>query len=217
MALCSAVTKAQEAKVYTANSSNGQILEVFFDPLDSKVVNTDANRRVSLRSVRVRDDGVEGVHLIVCDTLAGQVLFYQDSMGDGQVISSASSRHPNLPDGASLDFDGNIFLVSSGKDESLARVAQVWVILRDPTCTSGCLPGGYTEPLGLIDDHVGDDHDAGLQDDDDDDDDHQFLVETLIARSTAGLLTAGDLLVLSRRPAMLLRYRLRTSRRSLPR
>ncbi|MFO0984032.1 MAG: DUF6689 family protein [Planctomycetota bacterium] len=200
VALCSAATQAQEARAFAANSSNGEIREVFFDSLDSRVVNTDATRRVNLRSLRIRDDGAEGVHLIACDTLAGEVLFYRDSIGDGQVISSAAPDHPTLPDGAVLDFEGNLFLVSSGKGHANSKTARVWVILRDPSCSSGCLPGGYIEPFGLIDDQVG-------GHDDDEEEDDGVLADTLIVRSSAGLLGAGDLLVLCREPAMLLRYR----------
>jgi hypothetical protein len=189
---------AQEARFFAANSSNGRILSVTFDPPGTTVVNTDANQRTSLRSLAIRDDGVNGIQLIACDTLAGEVLLYAGAAGDGQIISSASPDHPILPDGASLDAEGNVFLVSSGTGADNSKSGQVWVILRDPGCTD-CLPGGYREPFGLIDDLEGRHLDGH--------DDVVLLAETLVVRTNAGVLAAGDLLVLVTDPPMLLRYR----------
>src|SRR6185503_17513821 len=75
--------RAQVAHVVCANSSNGRILELSFDPPGSTVLNTDASRRVGLVSLLFRDDGAAGVHLLAADRKRGQVLFYSDSSGDG--------------------------------------------------------------------------------------------------------------------------------------
>src|SRR5688572_6443547 len=152
MTFACAVLPAQEARVYSANSSNGQIVLVTFDPPGTTVVNTDANQRTSLRALAIRDDGVDGIHLIVCDTNGGEVVFYGDAAGNGEVVASAEDDGPALPDGVSIDSDGNLALVTSGPGNSGAKTAQVWVVLRDPACDGGgggsCLPGGYRAPLG---------------------------------------------------------------------
>ncbi len=193
---------AQEAKVFAVNSSNNRILAVSFDPPGTRVLNTDANQRASLRGLAVLDAGVKGIHLVVCDTLRGEVLFYENSLGKGQVISSgADPGHPARPDGLSLDFSKHAFLVSSGPGDSQQHVAEVWVIRRDPQ--SGGSPGGYQGPPGLIDREVEvatvvNDQDVNLP--------VEELEQTLAVKSSAGLLSAGDLLVLASEPAALLRY-----------
>lgn len=208
LVVVSAPARAQSAKVYGANSSNGNIYLVGFTPPGVTVVNDDASMRTAIRALAIRDDGVDGLHLIVCDTGGGDVLFYENASGSGQVITSASSGStPSLPDGVSLDADGNIFLVSSGPGAASTKVAEVWTILRDSDCPDpmrgDCLAGGYRRPLGLIDGSVEaqteiDGHPATLEVDQ--------LEETLVALAAGGAIGAGDLLALSRSPAALLRY-----------
>lgn len=147
---------AQDARVYAANSSNGRIQLVSFAPPSSTTVNSDENQRTSLRSLAIRDDGVDGAHLIACDTLGGEVVFYAGAAGDGATIVSADGGGPALPDGVSLDPEGNLVLVSSGPGAAGQKIAQVWIVLRDLGDGAGhdALAGGYREPLGLLDDEV---------------------------------------------------------------
>jgi hypothetical protein len=198
--------QAQDARVYSANSSNGNILLVSFDPPGTTVVNTDANQRTKLSALQIRDDGVDGIHLIACDTQAGELLFYANAVGNALVIAD-SSDGPALPDGVSIDAAGNLAFVSSGTGGASQKVAQVWVALRDPACDGGgasCRPGGYRAPLGLLDDDVAATTEIGgvptlIA--------AETLEETARVPATSGLLTAGDLLVVSSSPAMVLRYR----------
>jgi len=118
---------------YSTNSSNDQILRLDFDTGTSVVVNTDAGQRVRLEGIAVRDDGTTQ-HLLVCDRGASEVLFYENAVGAGQIITTAI-EHANS---VSLDLAGNAYVVSTPK-------RQVWKL---PIGGQG--PGGYGAPL-LID------------------------------------------------------------------
>jgi hypothetical protein len=199
---------AQDARVYTANSSNGRIELLTFDPPSATTVNTDANQRTTLRSLVIRDDGVGGSNLVACDTQAGEVVFYAGSAGDGVKIVSAGDGGPSFPDGASLDVDGNLFLVSSANGNGNTKTAQAWVVLRDlgDSGSSGfpALPGGYRKPFGKMDGEVKATTPIGGVD--------TLLTvhaleDTFRVPAAAGVLASGDLLVVASDPAMLLRYR----------
>ena len=98
-----APSKAQNARVYVANSSNSRIELVQFDPISTTVVNNDANLLAQVRDISIRDDGLDGVNLIVCDRNGGKVVFYQNASGLGQIIFyEAIAAGPDRPDGASL-------------------------------------------------------------------------------------------------------------------
>ena len=201
-----APSKAQNARVYVANSSNSRIELVQFDPISTTVVNNDANLLAQVRDISIRDDGLDGVNLIVCDRNGGKVVFYQNASGLGQIIiDEAIAAGPDRPDGASLDLFGNLFVMDSGQGNS-SGASGVWAVARDSGCPDPmrpeCLNGGYRAPLGLIDAQVqiateiaGN---AALIDAD-------LLPESLVSKSTTGLLQTGDLLVLTN-PAALLRY-----------
>ncbi len=197
---------AQSAKVYVANSANSRVLQVQFDPASAIVVIDDANLLTQVRDIAIRDNGLNGSSLIVCDRNGGRIAFYQNASGTGQLIYHANTMAgPERPDGMSLDLAGNIFVMNSGQGSS-GGVSQVWAIKRDPGCpTPGgpqCLPGGYRAPLGLIDPNVRVLTQFGgvptlVQ--------AELLPESMVARSTAGVLQAGDLLVLTQ-PGALIRY-----------
>ncbi len=195
---------AQSAKVYVANSSNSRVLQVQFDPASAVVVIDDPNLLTQVRDIAIRDNGLNGSSLMVCDRNGGRIAFYQNASGTGQLIYNANTMAgPERPDGMSLDLAGNIFVMNSGQGSS-GGVSQVWAIKRDPACPGGpqCLPGGYRAPLGLIDPNVRILTQFGgvptlVQ--------AELLPETLVARSTAGVLQAGDLLVLTE-PGALIRY-----------
>jgi hypothetical protein len=118
---------------YSTNSSNDQILKLAFDTGASVVVNTDAAQRVRLEGLAVRDDGT-AQHLVVCDRGSGEVLFYENAAGAGQVITAAIDH----PHSVSLDQAGNAYVVSTPQ-------RQVWKL---PIGGQG--PGGYGAPV-LID------------------------------------------------------------------
>src|SRR5262249_21366121 len=106
------------------------------------------------------------------------VLFYANAQGTGQVITT---QIPG-PDGPSLDSSGNLYLVSAG---SRGVPSGVWKIPH--TGCGGCV-GGYGSPEQIA--ATG----------------SNILVDSLVVRSAAGSLAVGDLLVLSRSPARVLRY-----------
>jgi hypothetical protein len=199
-----ATSRGQDALIYAADSTNGQLKQVQFDPPQSTTFNTDVSLRIDLRSLTIRDDGVGGIHLIVCDTRSGDVLDYPGT-GTGATIMSRGKGGPEFPDGVSLDPTGNLTVVSS-TNADCDNTSQVWVILRDLGDGAGhcSLPGGYRTPLGLLDDDVtgvtqigGSDVEVVAE----------HLEETLRVGTSAGALSAGDLLVVCSKPAMLLRYR----------
>src|SRR5262245_39926758 len=107
---------AQDARVYVANSANSRILGVQFDPPTLTVLNDDANALRQARDIALRDDGLQGANLIVCDRNGGRVVFYQSASGTGQVIfDRAVMAGPARPDGASLDRAGNLYVMNSGQ------------------------------------------------------------------------------------------------------
>src|SRR5262245_61832676 len=113
-ALFPALLPAQDARVVTANSSNGRILDLRFDPPGSTVLNTDASSRVGLQSLVFRDDGAAGVHLFAADKQRGQVVFYSGGVGQGAIVlDGATPTHPKYPDGLSLDARDDLFGTSS--------------------------------------------------------------------------------------------------------
>lgn len=196
---------AQNAKVYVANSSNSRILSVQFDPPATTLVNADANRLTQVRDIAIRDDGLDGLNLIAADRNGGQVVFYANAAGAGQVICDCTAAGPERPDGLSLDLAGNLFVMNSGQGSS-GGVSQVWAIWRDPSCGqpggADCRPGGYRGAPGLIDHDVQVATTIGgspalLR--------AESLPESLVVTSNTGVLTAGDVLVLTH-PASLLRY-----------
>jgi len=198
---------AQNARVVSANASNGKILEITFNPPGSTQLNTDANTHVSLQSIVFREDGAQGIHLVVADSSAGEVLFYANGVGNGQVVFDATSPGaPVHPDGLSQDPAHNLFGVTSATGASSTAVPRVWVLRRDAGCpgaSAGCLPGGYVGPVAYLDDLVEATTLIGgvptvLEAD--------LLAETVVVDASAGLLVPGDLLVLCSSPAMLLRY-----------
>jgi hypothetical protein len=190
--------------VISANSSNGRILELSFDPPGSTVLNTDAGSRVGLVSLLFRDDGAAGVHLLAADRKRGQVLFYSDAAGEGAIVlDAATPTHPPFPDGLALDAHDNLFGTTSAKGTGAEKDARVWVLRRDAACGGGCLPGGYAPTVGTIDGTVEITVSIGgnptlLT--------VELLEESRVVPFNAGALTAGDLLVLASDPAALLRY-----------
>ncbi len=195
---------AQGARVYVANSANSRVLSVEFNPPSTQVV-IDDTRLTDVRDIALRDGGLAGSSLLVCDRNGGQILFYPGVTGAGQVVYHKNSMAgPERPDGMSLDLAGNIFVMNSGQGSS-GGVSQVWVIRRDENCPgqSWCLPGGYAAPLGLVDPDVYihtvvNDLPAAIQ--------AGLLPESLVVEASAGVFDAGDVLVLTE-PAALLRYR----------
>jgi len=196
---------AQDARVYVADPAKNRLLKLAFDPPSATTVNSDESTRTSLRALALREDGVGGAHVIACDPPTGEVLFYSDAAGAGVVIFDATDGGPTHAAGPSLDAAGNLLLVSPG---TKARTAQVWAALRDlgDSGSSGfaAFPGGYRAPLGRVDGLVeavtpigGVDTTIPAEE----------LEECFRVRTAAGALAAGDVLVVSSVPPMLLRYR----------
>jgi hypothetical protein len=184
---------AQNARVVSCNSSNGQILEIDFSGLTSTLLTSDSNR-VSMQSCVFRNDGAAGLHLIVADR-NGELVFFANGMGIGQIILGNDPANPAHPNGLSLDPAHNVYGVTSSTGSSTASDAHVWMLLRD---ASGSLPGGYEGPVGYIDTAA-----AGVEE----------LDETILVTSNFVVgdppmttLADGDLLVLASDPPMVLRY-----------
>jgi len=121
VALCALTpaVEAQNARVASANSSNGKILEITFNPPGSAQLNTDANTHVSLQSILFREDGAQGIHILAADASAGEVLFYDNGVGNSQVIlDGASPGAPEHPDGLSQDAARNLFGVARARKRS---------------------------------------------------------------------------------------------------
>ena len=203
--LVPAVSRAQDARVVCANSSNGRILDLSFDPPGSTLLNTDASIRGGLQSLLFRDDGAAGVHLLAADRKHGQVLFYSGSAGQGAVVLDATTpTHPRYPDGLALDAQDNLFGTTSAPGAGTEKDARVWVLRHATDCGGGCLPGGYAPELGTLDGTVQITVSIGgiptlLT--------VELLEETRVVPSDVGALAAGDLLVLASDPPVLLRYR----------
>jgi hypothetical protein len=167
--------------VYVANYANSLVLRVDFDAGTATAINTDANNVKKLSSLYVRNDG--NIDIVVCDSQAGNVLIYENVEsptfdGRSQVITSVPS-----PDGISADAAGNLYLISSGLG-SRRGTKQVWFIEK-----GGLKPGGYFDAqlVGEVE--------------------AKTLEDTKVVKTAGGDLQAGDILVLSRDPARVLRFR----------
>jgi hypothetical protein len=179
-ALAAAPLAAQPAIVFATNSETGEILKVDFEAGTTEVVNSDAGLREGLGALAVRDDGGGALHLIVCDTEADEVLFYADAQGAGQTITGTIKR----PNGVSILANGELVVANSRKYKGGASRA-LYRIARDcPSC-----PGGYGT-VSLIDGAVP----------------AKEIPDTRIVPLTAGALTTGDLLVVTREPSRVFRY-----------
>lgn len=97
----------------------------------------------------------------------------------------------------------NLFGTTSAKGAGAAKDARVWVLRRDPACAPGCLAGGYAPTVGTLDGTIAITVSIGgvptaLT--------VELLEETRVVPFNAGVLRAGDLLVLASDPAVVLRY-----------
>jgi hypothetical protein len=192
---------AQNARILTADTK--RILDVTFDPPGTTQLNTDAATIGEFVSIAFRDDGANGLNLIAADRLRGRILFYANSEGTGAVvIERAMPGAPLRPAALSLDVHKDLFGTSSHVDSQGRSSAKVWVLRRDPGCTT-CLPGGYAPNVGSVDGTVEIVVTIGgqptlLR--------STQLEETRFVPSNLGPLVAGDLLVLSSNPPAVLRY-----------
>lgn len=181
--------QAQTLRVTAVNASNNAVYEVNFSGSGGSisVLNTDANRHVSLRSVVFIPNAQSGqIDLLVADSLRGEIVRYADATGDATVVwKAASGPGPRFPDGLSVDSAGNLFVVSAGW--GIFKPAQLWVFPTDPLLPAGA---GFLAPR-LIDGKFGV---------------LQSLEETLIARTTTNASGAGDLLLLTGWPSTVLVY-----------
>jgi hypothetical protein len=165
--------------VFSTNASGDRLLRLDFRTGTADFVNTDADARVAkrLEGIAVRDD-VPGVSVIAADSVGQGLRFYPEAEGPDLVDGQVIASIP-WPDGVSLDAKGNLFLVSSPYGP------KVWTLP-----VGGSRPGGYGDPV-LVDPAVP----------------ATALEDTKSVGFTAGTLQAGDLLVLSRVPATVFRYR----------
>jgi hypothetical protein len=172
--------------VFSTNSNNDRLLRLDFRTGAVELVNTDADALDAkrLEGIAVRDDP-PGTSIIACDSRGNRLLFYSGVQGPDRVAGQTIASVPQ-PDGVSVDALGNLFLVSSPTG---SEGPKVWTLAR-----GGTRPGGYGDPV-LIDGAVPSD----------------YLEDTKVANFSAGLIEAGDVLVVSRRPAQIFRYRLGTS------
>jgi len=165
--------------VFSTNAASDRLLRLDFRDGSAAYVNTDADARFvkKLEGIAVRADAT-GVSVIAADSVGQRVLFYPDAQGPDRVDGQVIAEVP-WPDGVSLDTHGNLFLVSSPVGP------RVWTLP-----VGGSRPGGYGDPV-LVDPDVP----------------ATILEDTKTVSFTAGSLVAGDLLVVSRVPATIFRYR----------
>jgi hypothetical protein len=168
--------------VFSTNASNDRLLRLDFRNGTAEFVNTDQDAaiRKNLEGIVVRDDP-PGLSVIAADSFGNRLLFYPEAQGPDRVAGQVIAAIPR-PDGVSLDTSGNLYLVTSSPDTTPAKV---WTLPK-----GGSRPGGYGDPV-VVDPNVP----------------SEFLEDTKVANLTAGSIVAGDLLVLSRRPATVFRYR----------
>jgi hypothetical protein len=165
--------------VFSTNGLSDRLLRLDFRSGAAEYVNTDADARVAkkLEGIVVRDD-TPGVSVIAADSIGQRILFYPGAQGPDRVAGQVIANLP-WPDGVSLDAAGNLYLVSSPFG------SKVWTLP-----VGGARPGGYGDPV-LVDPAVP----------------SVLLEDTKSVGFTAGNLATGDLLVLSRVPATVFRYR----------
>lgn len=172
---------SEDETLYCSDPTTNQILQIDFTGADTTVVNTDAASLRRLGGIAVRDD-VSDIQVIVADTGASRVLFYQDAQGSGQTIATGLSSASGL----TLDGAGNVYVV--GRKAGLVGLGRgvglVWVIPR-----RGSLPGGYSTPV-LIDGLVP----------------SSRLAEARTYPADAGGVLARDLFVVSELPPAVFRY-----------
>ncbi len=172
--------------VYVANYANNRIFKVDFTAGTTTQINTDANQVKKLSAMFVRNDGFDDI--IICDTAASQVLIYENVGSPGFDGKSRPVTDVPNPDGISADESGNLYVISSKPGRNKKR--QLWFIEK-----GGPNPGGYFDAR-LVTDIAAD-----------------LLEDTKVVKVTQpGGLTAGDILVLSRQPARVLRFRRNGSR-----
>jgi hypothetical protein len=128
------------------------------------------------------------LHLVIADR-NGEVAFYANATGIGQIVLGIAPANPAHPDGLSQDPDQNLYGVTSSTGSSIDSEPKVWMLRRDE---GGPLPGGYKGPVAYIDTGM-----PGIE----------LLAETVFVTSNLGTLVAGDLLVLVSDPPEVLRYR----------
>lgn len=168
--------------VYVANYANSRLSKVDFDALTTTQINTDANKVKKLSSMFVRNDGNDDI--IICDTQAGIVRIYENVEGPGFDGKSKPVTTVPSPDGISADSSGNLYLISSGPGNAGSKKRKLWFIEK-----GGPNPGGYSG-AHLVREITAD-----------------LLEDTKVVKTAGGELLAGDILVLSRKPGGLLRYR----------
>jgi hypothetical protein len=159
--------QAQVLRITAANASNSAVYDVNFSGSGGSisVLNSDANRHVSLRSLVFIPNAQSGqIDLLIADSSRGEIVRYANATGAATVVwSTATGAGPTYPDGLSVDGAGNLFVASSASGNT--KPAQLWVFPTDPLLPAGA---GFLAPR-LIDSAFG-----GLS--------VQTLEETVVAR-----------------------------------
>lgn len=201
--IAAAVVHGQNINVTAANASNDAIYTVNFANESIAVKNTDGGSLHSLRSLAFITNGVNNqLDLLAADNGGGEIVRYcadfdptatspKANTAGAVVFSNSTQGGPANPDGLSVDSAGNLFLVNQGSGTS--TTPQLWVLMQ---LSSTCAPPIPAPSPVLIDA-------ASYQP-------KQTLEETLIAGATiqAGAIqiNAGDLLVLTSNPGLVLLY-----------
>ncbi len=194
--MLSAEISAQTLVTRQANSSNNTINDIVFVPPQAIPINTDQAALTSLRALvhRVEVTATDAtIDLIAFDTLGNKIVSYPRAPIASStfeiVYDQCAGPGPVRPNGASIDDDRNLYATSSGA----SLPSEVWVLKRDTASSiPGCLEG-YELPrrLALF---------AGSPD----------LEETVVVPGDVAMdvpgWSAGDLLVLMRNSAQLVRF-----------
>ena len=191
---------------YVANSANSAVSEIIMDPPLAMRVNTGLNLHSRLTSLTARSETLNGgtdlaVNLYGTDQSRGQLIEWVGPTNETPVPpsilwvpanpahSAAGALKPTAPTGISDDPEGNLYVVHSTGANN--KPTSVWVFRNDEVNAGNGVP---PRPR-VIDRNAGVGSAVA-----------RVLEETVVAPLSTGLVERGDLLVLSRNPAMVLAY-----------
>jgi hypothetical protein len=210
IAFCGTASAQQLTTPFVANSANSSVFEVLMVPPTIGQVNTAANLHVKLTSLAAvptpQYEGNEIVDIAVdlfgTDVQRGTLIQWVEPTNESPVpptilwnyavmnahptaLRNGVLAEPSAPTGISSDTSGNLFVVQSAKNP---RPSGVWAFRQEDLSPLAAVPR-------LIDSVAGPGSSTS-----------HVLEETVVAPRAVGVVSLGDLIVLSRDPAAVLLY-----------